>query len=240
MKTIVLIMAMHEEAKPIIEKLELKENSESLRKIPTSIPINIYSNNLTNAKIHLIINQKCKRHGVDRVGTQPAGLLSYFACEYLSPDLIISVGTAGGDKNTHTIGQVVLNKDYFFYHDRYIPLPKFDEYGYGLYPCSSIASVIASELNIEQAIIATGNALINTQRDFEILKKFNASVKEMEVASIADVAEFYKVPVLAIKGITDYYNSEQSAEQFLQNFQKTVQNLSDKTDEVIKYCITKI
>ena len=62
-------------------------------------------------------------HGVDQVGTVPAALTAYLAIQAFHPDLLISIGTAGGFKarggaiGDIYVGQSVMN------HDRRIQIP---------------------------------------------------------------------------------------------------------------------
>ena len=66
---------------------------------------------------------KCKEHGVDNVGTVPAALSTYLACQRHKPDLIISVGTAGGFRAQGAqIGDVFAGTG-TVNHDRRIPIP---------------------------------------------------------------------------------------------------------------------
>ena len=66
---------------------------------------------------------KCQLHGVDNVGTVPAAVTAYLAVHEFKPDLVISVGTAGGFKaKGAAIGDVFLATA-FANHDRRIPIP---------------------------------------------------------------------------------------------------------------------
>ena len=66
---------------------------------------------------------KCQLHGVDNVGTVPAAVTAYLAVHEFKPDLVISVGTAGGFKSKGAaIGDVFLATA-FANHDRRIPIP---------------------------------------------------------------------------------------------------------------------
>ena len=66
---------------------------------------------------------KCQLHGVDNVGTVPAAVTAYLAVHEFKPDLVISVGTAGGFKSKGAaIGNVFLATA-FANHDRRIPIP---------------------------------------------------------------------------------------------------------------------
>ena len=62
-------------------------------------------------------------HGVDNVGTVPAAVTAYLAVHEFKPDLLISMGTAGGFKARGAcIGDVFLATG-FANHDRRIPIP---------------------------------------------------------------------------------------------------------------------
>ena len=66
---------------------------------------------------------KDAEHGVDNVGTVPAALSVYLACQQFKPDLIISVGTAGGFRaQGAAIGDVFVGTT-TVNHDRRIPIP---------------------------------------------------------------------------------------------------------------------
>lgn len=66
---------------------------------------------------------KDAEHSVDNVGTVPAALATYLACQQYKPDLIISVGTAGGFKaQGASIGDVFVGTT-TVNHDRRIPIP---------------------------------------------------------------------------------------------------------------------
>ena len=66
---------------------------------------------------------KCRVHGVDNVGTVPAALTAYLSIQQLQPDLVISIGTAGGFKaQGGCIGDVYVSTG-FANHDRHIPIP---------------------------------------------------------------------------------------------------------------------
>ena len=62
-------------------------------------------------------------HGVDNVGTVPAAVTAYLAVHEFKPDLVISMGTAGGFKaKGAAIGDLFLATA-FANHDRRIPIP---------------------------------------------------------------------------------------------------------------------
>lgn len=74
-------------------------------------------------QIYSGISGKCSIHGVDNVGTVPAALTAYLAIQEFKPDIVISLGTAGGFKAKGAqIGDVYVSSG-FANHDRHIPIP---------------------------------------------------------------------------------------------------------------------
>lgn len=77
---------------------------------------------------------KDAEHSVDNVGTVPAALSTYLACQQYKPDLIISVGTAGGFKAQGAgIGDVFVGTT-TVNHDRRIPIPVLQMQCKGMLP----------------------------------------------------------------------------------------------------------
>ena len=77
---------------------------------------------------------KDAEHNVDNVGTVPAALTTYLACQQYKPDLIISVGTAGGFKAQEAaIGDVFVGTT-TVNHDRRIPIPVLQTRCKGMLP----------------------------------------------------------------------------------------------------------
>ena len=76
-----------------------------------------------DAQCMRILTGKCHVHGVDNVGTVPAAVIAYLAVHEFAPDLVISIGTAGGfAARGAKIGDVFLATG-FANHDRRIPIP---------------------------------------------------------------------------------------------------------------------
>lgn len=68
------------------------------RRIPPPAPCVTYSGQHGGVDVHVVWSGHDVEHGVDLIGTVPASLSTYLACQSLNPDLIISAGTAGGFK----------------------------------------------------------------------------------------------------------------------------------------------
>lgn len=68
------------------------------RRMSGPAPCMSYSGKHAGLDVHVVWNGRDAEHGVDLVGTVPASLSTYLACQAFNPDLIISAGTAGGFK----------------------------------------------------------------------------------------------------------------------------------------------
>jgi 5'-methylthioadenosine nucleosidase len=227
---IAMIMAMAAEANPIIDRLKLSAQGQ----IYPKLPMQLYSGNLGNSSIHLIISGKCNRYGVDHIGTQAAVLNSHLAIDFLVPDIIINPGTAGGfKKDNASIGDVYLGHPHVCFHDRRINLPGFKEYGIGYYPCFK-SDEIAKVLELKTAVISSGNSLDCTPKDIEIMESHYGTIKDMEAASVAWVSQLHSIPFIAIKAINYLIDGDvPTEEEFLKNLQKTSETLSEKTYQLL-------
>lgn len=92
MKRITMVVAMKQEAAPLIEKLGLTETNDT----NPLLPCKTFAGEYKNLSINLITNGSDSVHGVENVGTQPATLAAYEALRLLSPELVINAGTCGG------------------------------------------------------------------------------------------------------------------------------------------------
>lgn len=226
-----ILMAMTDEAQPVIERFRLQE-------MEFKKPIRIFKNEENS--LFLGINGKCNIYDIDNVGTQAAAINAFAMVNDVKPDIIINAGTAGGFvKHKAKIGDVYISYDKFIYHDRRIPLPKFEEYGYGSYKVIN-TNILAKKFNLKQGIFTSGDALDHTEKDLEIIHKFNASVKDMEVAAMAWICQMYEIPFFSIKAITDLVDGDTPVpEDFIKNFKLSVANMEHKLFEIIEFIRNK-
>ncbi|KAL3843396.1 hypothetical protein ACJIZ3_000799 [Penstemon smallii] len=173
--------------------------------------------------------------GVDSVGTVPASLVTYASLQALQPDLIINAGTSGGFKEKGAcIGDVYLASDVAF-HDRRIPIPVFDLYGVGSRQAFSTPS-LAKELNLKVGKLSTGDSLDMIPQDEAAMLANEATVKDMEGAAIAYVADLLKVPVIFLKAVTDIVDGDKpTAEEFLQNLAAVTLALDQAATQVVNF-----
>jgi len=227
---IAIVMAMQEEAMPLINYFDLKKDA-------FYNPIEVFTNQ--NKSIILSLNGRSLEHDVDNIGSQAASINTFVVIDKYQPDLIINCGTSGGfsEKNAE-IGDVFIADDKVCYHDRRIPIPGgYKPYGIGNYPVIN-SDILAKKFNLKQGVISTGDAFDFTETDLRMMKENNAVVKEMEAAAIAWVCSLYKVDFTAIKAITDFVDRpETTSELFLKNLAMASANLKDKVVNIINYLL---
>lgn len=234
---ICFILAMQAEANGIIKHYHLKSQEDGLNK---KIPFRLFQNTYRGLTLSLITHGKDPISGIDNIGTQAAALSTYIAISELKPDLLINTGTAGGFKDKgHRIGEVVLAQGHAYFHDRRIPIPSFKDYAMGAYPLNDYGEMIA-DLQLTTGIISTGNAFDFNEDDLQKMRGFNASIKDMEAASVAWVSNLLDMPLMILKGVTDYVISEvKSEDEFLENFHTTVENITLTSIKILDYLIDK-
>ena len=161
---------------------------------------------------------------VDCIGSTAAALTTQVALAAAAerwgsdPDVLLSVGTAGGwHRADASIGDVYLAWDRFVCHDRRIDLPGFDAFGRGDHPAADLRSH-AEALGCRLGIVTTGDSLDESPDDAARIVASGAEVKEMEAAAVAWVCRLHGVPCGAVKAITDLVDSPvATAEQFTEN-----------------------
>ncbi|KAK9165198.1 hypothetical protein Scep_000389 [Stephania cephalantha] len=213
--TIVIIIAMQTEALPLVNKFQLVEDHDSV--FPKGVPWVRYHGTYKDLFINIIWPGKDAVLGVDSVGTVSASLVTYASIQALKPDLIINAGTAGGFKaKGANIGDVVMVSDVAF-HDRRIPIPVFDQYGIGA-RSTFLTPKLVKELDLKVGKLSTGDSLDMSPQDEAAINANDATVKDMEGAAVAYVADLLSVPAIFIKAVTDIVDGDKpTAEEFLQN-----------------------
>ncbi len=233
MVRIAILMAMKNEARTLLQSLDLRQQNQPFR---SGVPFELYQGRSAKAQLSVVVSGTDPEFHVDNVATVPAALMTYLAIEKCNPDLVLNAGTAGGFGGRGCeIGDVYLGSGTFCFHDRRIPLPGFDRYGIGRYSCYDTSS-LAAELHLKTGIISTGNSLDLQGKDLQIILENQAVIKDMEAAAIAWVCRSLSVPMIAVKAITDLVDEGAPTEtQFLQNFHLAVKNLQIKTIELLQH-----
>eukprot|EP01023_Acetabularia_acetabulum_P060301 TRINITY_DN7247_c0_g1_i2.p1 TRINITY_DN7247_c0_g1~~TRINITY_DN7247_c0_g1_i2.p1 ORF type:complete len:247 (+),score=51.12 TRINITY_DN7247_c0_g1_i2:277-1017(+) len=235
-KSVLLVIAMEQEAQPQVDILGLQQQQEKWLE-PT--PIKYFMGQYKGIKVHLMTNGKSQQHGVDNVGTVPAGLTTYVGLMNLQVDLVVSAGTAGGfGAMGASIGDVFLSTS-FQNHDRRIPLPGFDKYGIGhtkAHPCPNMVK----SLGLKEGIVSSSNSLDYTDKCMELMRQGATAVKEMEAAAIAWICGMFNKPLIALKSITDIVDGSRPAqEEFMENLQSASEALKDVVHQAIEFVAGK-
>ncbi|KAK4752077.1 hypothetical protein SAY87_020875 [Trapa incisa] len=231
--TVVIIIAMQTEALPLVDTFQLVEDRDSV--FPKDAPWLWYHGIYRDLNINLIWPGKDPTLGIDSVGTISASLVTYASICALQPDLIINAGTSGGFKaKGASIGDVFLASEVAF-HDRRIPIPVFDLYGVGLRQAFPTPNLL-KELNLKAGKLSTGDSLEMSSQDEATIFANDATVKDMEGAAVAYVADMLKVPTIFIKAVTDIVDGgKPTAEEFLQNLATVTAALGQSITQVIDF-----
>nr|GMD81463.1 5'-methylthioadenosine/S-adenosylhomocysteine nucleosidase 2-like [Ipomoea batatas] len=194
-----------------------------------------YYGNYKDLNISIVCPGKDPILGVENVGTVSAALLTYASIQALQPDLIINAGTAGGFKAKGvSIGDVFLVSHVTF-HDRRIPIPAFDLYGVGLRQ-AFVTPNLLQELNMKVGKLSTGDSLDMAPVDESCIIANDATVKDMEGAAVAYVADLLKVPAIYLKGVTDIVDGDRpTSEEFLENLAAVTAALDEAASRVVDF-----
>lgn len=231
--TIVFIVAMQKEAQPLIERLRLVKDVNS--PFPKEVAWILFKGMYKDLNINIVCPGKDSALGVDSVCTVPASLVTYASIQALQPDLIINAGTAGGfkGKGARICDVYIVSSSAF--HDRRIPVPVLDLYGVGMRKAFPTPNLI-KELNLKVGRLSTGDSMDMSPHDKESITANDATVKDMEGAAVAYVADIFKVPTILIKGVTDIVDGNRpTSEEFLENLAAVTAQLDESITKVIDF-----
>lgn len=233
---VLIPIVMEAEAQPFIDHLGLKPVPSFF---PKQTPFLAFDGIHQKTKVTVITLGKDQVYGtgVDNAGTVPSSLATFLALSKLDGgvDLVLNAGTCGGFSRMGAgIGDVFLTTG-VVNHDRRIPIPGFDTYGIGKLPAAG-SETMATALGYKTGVCSTGNSLDKTERDDEIMKENEASVKDMEAAAIAYVAAMNKVPYLGVKVVTDIVDGGvPTQEEFMENLASAAKSLQSALPKVLDY-----
>jgi len=173
---------------------------------------------------------------VEGVAPIPVALSVWEGVRVFKPQLIINAGTAGGVKAKGAIkGKVYLIGSPLRYHDRLInfrlPGDTFEPNNYQAYGIGSFLPTpspnLAKELGFSLGSISTGSSFDVAQGNIaDQLEKNNAFLKDMEAATVAEVAQLCGIDFLLLKGVTDYIDLDHH-ESHVDQFEKELEPVSN-------------
>mmetsp|Transcript_19930 Transcript_19930/g.41953 ORF Transcript_19930/g.41953 Transcript_19930/m.41953 type:complete len:250 (+) Transcript_19930:205-954(+) len=239
---VVIAIAMEAEATPFVNHLDLQPDTSFF---PTETPFQAFRGKHNDCNLTVITNGKDEIHGtgVDNVGTVPASIATFLALQKMQASdpahLLINAGTCGGfARKGASIGDVFLTTA-VANHDRRIAIPDFTPYGIGRIDSTSVEQ-LASHFDYKLGVCTTGNSLDFHEVDTHHMLENDASVKDMEAAAIAWVAEMYSMPHFGIKVVTDIVDGDKpSHEEFMENLGTAAKSLQDALPKVIDYVCNK-
>lgn len=230
---VVIVTAMAAEAAPILAALEAVEADKPswAMDLPTRFHRKAGHRGLD---ILVATNGVDPVTGVDCIGGQAAALTTHVAIAAHQPDLVLTVGTAGGWARAGAeIGDVYVAWDRFVHHDHRIAIPGFEEFGLGNHPAADLRTQ-AEACGCRTGIITTGESLDETEVDRARILESGAEVKDMEGAAVAWVSRLHRTPVSGIKAITDLVDSPVATEdQFFANLTRALDQLTTKVFDLL-------
>ena len=229
---VVIVMAMEAEAAPLRAALGAQPLESPAWAANLPCRLSHAPRTAGRPDVVLAVNGPDPIYGVDSIGSTAAALTTHVALnlEREAPDLVLSVGTAGGWRRAGAeIGDAYLAWPRFACHDRRMPLPGFDVMGKSELWAADLRGH-ASALGCRLGIVTTGDSLDESAVDRERILASGAEVKEMEAAAVAWIAHLHGIPVGALKTITDLVDSPVATEiQFVKNLTTAADTLRRKT-----------
>jgi len=222
---------MDTEANPNIFALNFHKSTHSF----APLPMQAYAWKYHNVDVLLILNGRDPVHSVRNIGTQAATLSTYVGFNYFHPDLIISVGTAGGiEANGVKLREIYAGSKIYFF-DRRIPIEGYQQYGLGEYQ-SFVLPAPERNIGLKSGVVCSGDSFDDDQTDYHAFTKLHCDAVDMEAAGVAWVSMLTKTSMLAIKGITNLVKGSDTHAQYQANLPVVTAKLAKTLQELlIKY-----
>lgn len=99
---------------------------------------------------------------------------------------------------------------------------------------------LLAAVGAEAGVVSTGNSLDMVKEDEEYIKKHKATCKDMEGAAVAYMCSQLKVPMFALKSVTDIVDGEHPThEEFLRNLGTAAKSLQEALPKVLSFVADK-
>lgn len=235
-RRIAVVMAMHDEARPVIERLGARSTPHQHDRFH-----DWFTATTGSGDVLVAVNGRDRLHDVPGIGPEPAVMTTMHVLEHWAPDLVISAGTAGGwASKGGRIGSVVIAGPHVVRHDRRIDIPGFDRFGIGSFPCLPLDHV-ADRLGATIGVVTTGGSLDEMPADRAMIDASGAIAKDMEAAAVAQTCSAWGTPFAALKVLTDLHDAPTSnAEQFDANLATASAVLADRLIDLLDRLTTPI
>lgn len=159
--------------------------------------------------------------------------------EKYSPEIIINAGSAGGLKEKHSVGDIIISSE-VIHHD--VDATVFD-YELGQVPQmperfsadKTLVELVKYSsknfnLSFDTGLIGTGDSFIGKPDQAQFIKDFFPEIVavDMEAASIAQICYTYQTPFVIIRSLSDIAGKDSSI-----SFDEFLQKASDNSANVI-------
>jgi nucleoside phosphorylase len=176
--------------------------------------------------------------GADRIGPAYAAWALTRAIMARRPDIVVNIGTAGGFASQGLgIADLVLARDTMF-HDARVALPGFAAIARAhtrLSPSDTELDRLASDLGARVGLASSGSSLDVTTDELAHFARTRTLAKDMELAALAAVCNAERIPLVALKGVTDLVDHhEPAAEAFVRNLKRTCERLAEATVPLLR------
>lgn len=159
------------------------------------------------------------------VGKVNAALGTQVLVSKFDAEKILNFGVAGGlNKTTALCGvyqiAAAVQFDFDLVQLNGTPIGTLNEYTENYLLCNLLP------LDLEKRNLGTADRFNDSEEDYVLLTKtLNADIRDMEGGAIVQAAFSAKLPVYAVKAISDVAGSGSTTEQYLANRDKALQNL---------------
>ena len=214
-----IVVALDSEAKGFISILKNKTETQKACK-------KLVLGEVSGEKIALIVS------GIGKVN---AAFSSQILIDLFSPKYILNFGTAGGLKKEISVADIyAINQCAQYDFD----LSELDNVKRGyIQDYDTVFFDVASSgiPFLNKGILCSGDRFSDSIIDYNNIVEMGANVKDMEGAAIAEVCAANKIPLYVIKGITDVYGNNSTAEQFKNNLDSVCKKFPETVKKVIEY-----
>ncbi len=195
-----IIVALKNEAMPVIELIENKKESVIAGK-------NVYEGEILGKNVVLILS------GIGKVN---AGMCAQILIDKFNVDKIINYGTVGGLMESVSVGSYYAVSKCCQYD---FDLSDLDDVSVGYmqdYDCIYFTPSLVDDF-LPVKTLATSDRFTCREKDIDTVKKLACDIFDMEGASVAQVCTSNAIPYYLIKGVVDVHGSTTHKEQFIKN-----------------------
>lgn len=233
---LLFVVAMEEELKDFLLELSVGPGAS----LSSALSAQFFSGAFLNMEIGIVYTGNAKvltprgSTAISLIGSLPAGVASFEAIKKFSPDIVISLGTAGGFKSRGgKIGDFILSREVRFF-DRVVDLNGYREFGQMNWQEHGFLD-LAMACGFKEGIVISGDSFTSH------LKYPEADAVDMEAAAIAWVAKQFQIPFFALKMIANFLDVDEihAVDEFEQNLPKAGAQVATAAVRLLK-CLNQL